>query len=95
MPRSPAGNSSTPRSPLSAIHHSFGEVSGSTPDMEAGSSAIDEEEEEETEEEEEKFRVCILGSNDVGKTALAKQFHTSEYMNAYDASQGKKRQRDS
>ena len=35
-----------------------------------------------------KHRVCILGSNDVGKTALVNQFLTSEYMNTYDASLG-------
>ena len=35
-----------------------------------------------------KYRVCILGMNDTGKTALVKQFLTSEYMNTYDASFG-------
>ena len=36
-----------------------------------------------------KHRVCIMGQNDVGKTALVNQFLTSEYMNTYDASLGK------
>lgn len=37
-------------------------------------------------EEVQKHRVCILGTNDVGKTSLVNQFLTSEYMNTYDAS---------
>ena len=36
----------------------------------------------------EKYRVCVLGSNGTGKTALVSQFLTSEYMNTYDASLG-------
>ncbi len=36
-----------------------------------------------------KYRVCILGQNGTGKTALVNQFLTSEYMNTYDASLGK------
>ena len=40
-------------------------------------------------EEVQKHRVCILGTNDVGKTSLVNQFLTSEYMNTYDASLGK------
>ena len=44
---------------------------------------------DEEEEESERFRICILGSNRVGKTALVNQFLTSEYMNTYDASLGK------
>jgi GTPase SAR1 family protein len=36
-----------------------------------------------------KYRVSMLGLNDTGKTALVKQFLTSEYMNTYDASLGK------
>ena len=35
-----------------------------------------------------KYRVCMLGMNDTGKTALVSQFLTSEYMNTYDASLG-------
>ena len=35
-----------------------------------------------------KYRVCMLGMNDAGKTALVSQFLTSEYMNTYDASLG-------
>ena len=40
-------------------------------------------------DEVQKHRVCILGTNDVGKTSLVNQFLTSEYMNTYDASLGK------
>ena len=40
------------------------------------------------EDEVQKHRVCLLGTNDVGKTALVNQFLTSEYMNTYDASLG-------
>lgn len=36
-----------------------------------------------------KYRVLVLGPPDVGKTALVNQFMTSEYMCAYDSSQGK------
>ena len=39
-------------------------------------------------DEVQKHRVCILGTNDVGKTSLVNQFLTSEYMNTYDASLG-------
>jgi hypothetical protein len=45
-------------------------------------------EEEPMGEEDQKFRVCILGHNGTGKTALVNQFLTSEYMNTYDASLG-------
>ena len=44
---------------------------------------------DEIDEEAQKHRVCLLGTNDVGKTALVNQFLTSEYMNTYDASLGK------
>nr|XP_022913933.1 uncharacterized protein LOC111424575 isoform X1 [Onthophagus taurus] len=37
-----------------------------------------------------KYRVVMLGDSGVGKTALVSQFMTSEYMNTYDASLGKK-----
>ena len=40
-------------------------------------------------DEVQKHRVCLLGDNDVGKTALVNQFLSSEYMNTYDASLGK------
>ena len=33
-----------------------------------------------------RYRVCLLGSNGAGKTAIVNQFLTSEYMNTYDAS---------
>ena len=35
------------------------------------------------------LRVCMLGLNGTGKTALVSQFLTSEYMNTYDVSLGK------
>lgn len=35
-----------------------------------------------------RYRVLVLGPSDVGKTALINQFMTSEYMCAYDNSQG-------
>lgn len=36
-----------------------------------------------------KYKVLVLGPSDVGKTALINQFMTSEYMCAYENSQGK------
>ena len=36
-----------------------------------------------------KFRVCMMGDAQVGKTSLVTQCLTSEYMNTYDASMGK------
>ena len=35
-----------------------------------------------------RFRVCLMGESQVGKTSLVSQFLTSEYMNTYDASLG-------
>lgn len=35
------------------------------------------------------FRVCVLGSPGVGKTALMQQFMTSEYIGGFDTSLGK------
>lgn len=35
-----------------------------------------------------RYRVVMLGSSGVGKTALVNQFMTSEYMHTYDASLG-------
>ena len=45
---------------------------------------------DETEEVKEqlRFRVCLMGESQVGKTSLVSQFLTSEYMNTYDASLG-------
>ena len=45
---------------------------------------------DETEElrEQLRFRVCLMGESQVGKTSLVSQFLTSEYMNTYDASLG-------
>ena len=45
---------------------------------------------DETEElrEQLRFRVCLMGEAQVGKTSLVSQFLTSEYMNTYDASLG-------
>ena len=40
--------------------------------------------------QQQRFRISILGQNETGKTALVSQFLTSEYMNTYDASLGKK-----
>ena len=37
----------------------------------------------------EKIRVCMMGDNGVGKTALVSQFLTSDYIDTYDASLGK------
>ncbi len=51
---------------------------------------IDHESDENEEEAPIKFRVCMLGHTGTGKTCLVNQFLTSEYMNAYDASLGKK-----
>ncbi len=42
-----------------------------------------------------KYRVCVLGQNDAGKTALVAQFLTSEYIDTYDASLGKVRKESS
>ena len=36
-----------------------------------------------------KYRVCLLGSSNTGKTSLVTQFMTSEYMNTYDSSLGR------
>ena len=38
-----------------------------------------------------KFRVCMMGESQVGKTSLVSQCLTSDYMNTYDASLGKGR----
>ena len=40
------------------------------------------------EREQLRFRVCLMGESQVGKTSLVSQFLTSEYMNTYDASLG-------
>jgi hypothetical protein len=45
---------------------------------------------EETAPDPVKYRVCMLGLNDTGKTALVNQFLTSEYMNTYDVSLGER-----
>ena len=42
----------------------------------------------EEEREQLRFRVCLMGESQVGKTSLVSQFLTSEYMNTYDASLG-------
>ena len=51
--------------------------------------SLDEEYEVLDEDEVEKIRVCMLGDNGVGKTALVSQFLTSDYIDTYDASLGK------
>ena len=64
--------------------------SSGDPSIEDIDNVDDQDGDEEGEEEEcERFRICFLGSNRVGKTALVNQFLTSEYMNTYDASLGK------
>ena len=40
------------------------------------------------EDERAKFRVCLMGESQVGKTSLVSQCLTSDYMNTYDASLG-------
>ena len=35
-----------------------------------------------------RFRVCLMGESQVGKTALVSQFQTSDFLNTYDASLG-------
>ena len=40
------------------------------------------------EDEQPKFRVCLMGESQVGKTSLVSQCLTSDYMNTYDASLG-------
>ena len=47
-----------------------------------------EEIQEESEDTVEKIRVCMMGDNGVGKTALVSQFLTSDYIDTYDASLG-------
>ena len=51
----------------------------------AEAQAMDDNEEE---REQLRFRVCLMGESQVGKTSLVSQFLTSEYMNTYDASLG-------
>ena len=36
-----------------------------------------------------RFRVCMMGESQVGKTSLVSQFLTSDFLNTYDASLGK------
>lgn len=38
--------------------------------------------------EQKSYRIIVLGSSEVGKSAIIKQFTTSEYICAYDSSQG-------
>ena len=38
-----------------------------------------------------RFRVCLMGESQVGKTALVSQFQTSDFLNTYDASLGNQR----
>ena len=40
------------------------------------------------EDEQSKFRVCMMGESQVGKTSLVSQCLTSDYMNTYDTSLG-------
>ena len=46
------------------------------------------------EDERLKFRVCMMGESQVGKTSLVSQCLTSDYMNTYDASLGEADDRD-
>ena len=36
-----------------------------------------------------RFRVCLMGESQVGKTSLVSQFLSSDFLNTYDASLGK------
>ena len=44
--------------------------------------------EDEAEPESPRFRVCLMGESQVGKTSLVSQFLSSEFLNTYDASLG-------
>lgn len=82
MTRSPVGSAPHhPRSPWSS-HQSGLEVD---PGVDPAAKAAPEEPDPSTGP---RYRVCILGQNATGKTALVNQFLTSEYMNTYDASLG-------
>ena len=42
----------------------------------------------EEEDDRPRFRLCMMGESQVGKTSLVSQCLTSDYMNTYDASLG-------
>ena len=44
--------------------------------------------EDEVDPESPRFRVCLMGESQVGKTSLVSQFLSSEFLNTYDASLG-------
>ncbi len=85
-PRSPLSARASPRSPWSTCGSSLAEE-----DEEAATAANIKPRDDEPEDETVKYRVCLLGHNGTGKTALVTQFLTSEYMNTYDASLGNSR----
>ena len=76
------------RSPDQSSYSSSWRTGGKNSSNEVSVEEEYEEIQEESEDTVEKIRVCMMGDNGVGKTALVSQFLTSDYIDTYDASLG-------